>query len=165
MRADTQQQVTAGSRAIVSDDGQIRLTLYTEQGNGMAVVLAPVRAVALAGELIRAAVPKLSNVMEENSVTGRAKRRRRGGDHQAEKRQQRNEDILALAALMGESNPTDLAEYMAQQLGRLRPMPEETNPKRGLMQKINGYGLPVGKRQIRKILAQQKPRLEGHGSP
>jgi hypothetical protein len=48
------------ARAVVSDDGStIRLTLYTEQGNGMAVVLAPVRAVALAGELIRAAIPKL----------------------------------------------------------------------------------------------------------
>jgi|HubBroStandDraft_6_1064221.scaffolds.fasta_scaffold732280_2 hypothetical protein len=155
----------SGARAIVSDDGStIWLTAYTEAGDAVPVALAPVRAVALAGELIEAAVPKLGKITEANSMTGRPKRRR-GGDHQAEKRQQRNEDILALAALMGESNPTDLAEYMAQQLGRLRPMPEEPNPKRGLMQKINGYGLPVGKRQIRKILAQQKTRLEGHGSP
>jgi hypothetical protein len=74
------------TRAVVSDDGEIRRTLYRDDGEAVAVVLAP-------------------------------------------------------------------------------PMPEETNPKRGLMQKINGYGLPVGKRQIRKILAQQKTRLKGHGSP
>ena len=50
----------AAARAIVSDDGAtIRLALFTVHGGGMAVVLAPVRAVALAGELIRAAILKL----------------------------------------------------------------------------------------------------------
>jgi hypothetical protein len=47
------------TRAVVSDDGQIRLTLYRDDGEAVAVVLAPVRAVALAGELIAAALPKL----------------------------------------------------------------------------------------------------------
>ena len=48
------------TRAVVSDDdGQIRLTLYLDDGEAMAVVLAPVRAVALAGELIQAAVLRL----------------------------------------------------------------------------------------------------------
>jgi hypothetical protein len=58
----------SGARAIVSDDGHAtRLTLYTESGEAMSVVLAPVRAVALAGELIEAAVSKL-NVGENSGV-------------------------------------------------------------------------------------------------
>jgi len=48
------------ARAIVSADGrEIRLTLYTEAGPAAVVALDPVRAVALAGELIAAALPKL----------------------------------------------------------------------------------------------------------
>jgi hypothetical protein len=150
--------------AVVSDDGStIWLTAYTAAGDAVPVALLPVRAVALAGELIEAAVPKLGNVVEENSMTSRGKRR--GGDPYADKRQQRNRDILALAALLGEGKPTDLAEEITQQLARYRPMSDETIPKRRLMQKITGSGLPVGGRQIRKILAQRKTRLEGHGSP
>src|SRR5438045_348424 len=60
------------TRAVLSDDGEIRMTLYRDDGRAVAVVLAPVRAVALAGELIEAAVPKLGNVMEENSMMRRA---------------------------------------------------------------------------------------------
>jgi hypothetical protein len=58
MRADTQQQVTASSRAVVSDDGQIRLTLYAKAGEAVAVVLSPVRALGLASELLAAAYLK-----------------------------------------------------------------------------------------------------------
>jgi hypothetical protein len=48
------------ARAVVSDDGtEIRLTLYAENGAVFAVPIAPGRAVALAGELIAAARPKL----------------------------------------------------------------------------------------------------------
>jgi hypothetical protein len=47
------------ARADVSDDGQIRLTLYRDDGAAFAAPLAPGRAVALAGELIAAALPKL----------------------------------------------------------------------------------------------------------
>jgi hypothetical protein len=157
----------AAARAVVSDDGStIWLTAYTAAGEAAPVAIEPVRAVALAGELIRAALPKLG-VVEKKSIVS-APKRRRGGDYQAEKRQQRNKNIIALATLMGEGNPTDLAEEMARQLARYRPMPEESSPKRCLIQKITGSGLPVGGRQIRKILAkqtEQKTCLEGHGSP
>jgi hypothetical protein len=58
------------TRAIVSDDGStIRLMLYTEGGRSKAARLAPMRAVALAGELIRSALPRLS-VVEELSARG-----------------------------------------------------------------------------------------------
>ena len=47
--------------AVVSDDGsEIRLTLYAENGAAFAAPIAPGRAVALAGELIAAALPKLA---------------------------------------------------------------------------------------------------------
>src|SRR5438067_12114388 len=56
MRPDTQQRVAAGTRAIVSNDGQtISLLAYGEGGAVAVASLAPQRAVALAGELIRAA--------------------------------------------------------------------------------------------------------------
>jgi hypothetical protein len=49
------------ARAVVSDDGtEIRLTLYAENGAAFAAPIAPGRAVALAGELIAAALPKLA---------------------------------------------------------------------------------------------------------
>ena len=65
MRADIRQQIINSTRAVVSDDGStIRLTLYTEGGRSKVAVLAPVRAVELAGELIRSALPELSVVEE-----------------------------------------------------------------------------------------------------
>jgi hypothetical protein len=52
----------SGARAVVSDDGSaIWLTTYGEEGAAVPVVLAPVRAIAIAGELIRAALPKISH--------------------------------------------------------------------------------------------------------
>jgi hypothetical protein len=48
------------ARAAVADDGrEIRLTVYTEAAAAAAVVLEPVRAIRMAGELIEAALPKL----------------------------------------------------------------------------------------------------------
>ena len=45
------------ARAVVSDDGStIWLTAYTEAGDAVPVVLLPVRAIALARELLSAAV-------------------------------------------------------------------------------------------------------------
>src|SRR5205814_10661083 len=56
------------ARAVVSDNGStIWLTAYTAAGEAVPVALRPARAVALAGELIEAAVPKL-NVTEKSSV-------------------------------------------------------------------------------------------------
>jgi hypothetical protein len=57
-------EAEAAARAVVSDDGrEIRLTLYTEAGAVAAVVLDPVRAVALAQRLIAAALPRLSSTI------------------------------------------------------------------------------------------------------
>jgi hypothetical protein len=48
------------ARAVVADDGrEIRLTVYTEADTAAAVVLDPVRAIRIAGELIDAALPKV----------------------------------------------------------------------------------------------------------
>ena len=48
------------SRAVVGDDGKtIRLTLYAETGAVALVELDPTHAIALAGKLIDAALPKL----------------------------------------------------------------------------------------------------------
>jgi hypothetical protein len=51
----------AAARAIVTNipDTPVRPTLYSHEGRVAAVDLAPVRAIALAGELIRAALPRL----------------------------------------------------------------------------------------------------------
>jgi hypothetical protein len=47
-------------RAVVSDDGsEIRVTLFAENGAAFAAPLAPGRTVALAGELIAAALLRL----------------------------------------------------------------------------------------------------------
>ncbi|HVB16496.1 MAG TPA: hypothetical protein VNF04_08190 [Stellaceae bacterium] len=58
--AETPVDMPATGRAILSDDGAaITLTLYRKAAAVAAVTLAPRRAVALAGELIAAALPKL----------------------------------------------------------------------------------------------------------
>jgi hypothetical protein len=90
--------------------------------------------------------------------------RRRGGDPLAETRRRRNENIRAVARLF-RGTPSEQAEQIADRLARFRPMLNETTPERRLLQKIAESGLPVGARQIRKILAHQKNLLEGHGSP
>jgi hypothetical protein len=80
---------------------------------------------------------------------------RRGGDPQEEQRRQRDQDIRALAALIG-GKPTQQAQAIASRLSRYHPLTEEASPERRLMQKITGSGLPVGRHRIRKILADQK---------
>jgi hypothetical protein len=88
--------MTAAARVVMSDDGStIWLTAYTEAGDAVLVALHPVRAVALAGELIEAAVPKLGNIVERNSVMSRVKRH--GGDQHAQKRRQRDEEFRSVA--------------------------------------------------------------------
>jgi hypothetical protein len=136
------------ARAVVSDDGStIWLTAYTATGDAVPVVLMPARAVALAGELIAAAVPKLN-------VTAKSTKRR-GGDPQAQQRRQRDEAICALATLSGKGKPIEQqARDIAQRLDRYRPMPVETIPERRLMQEIKNSGLPIGRRRISKILRE-----------
>jgi hypothetical protein len=89
------------ARAVVSDDGStIWLTAYTATGQALRVALNPVRAVALAGELIEAAVPKLGHVIEENSIAS-APKRRRGGDPQREQRRELYDGLCGMASLLG----------------------------------------------------------------
>ena len=141
------------ARAVVSDDGStIWLTAYTEAGDAVPVVLMPARAVALAGELIQAAVPKLGNVVEESSMT---KGKNRGGDRQAEKRRQRDDDIRALARLTGGGKPLpQVAQDLMKRCERYQPMSEETSPDRVLLRRISDTGLPVPrKRRLIDILS------------
>ena len=141
-------------RAVVSDDGEtISLTVYTEAGDAVPVVLGPVRAVALAGELIEAAVPRL-NVTAQSAVACPAQRR--GGDPHAEKRRRRDEALCELHQLTGEGKPLEAwSRETARRLARFQPMPEETGAERRLMREITNTGLPIGRRRIREILAKQ----------
>ena len=51
----------SADRAVVSDDGTvIRLALYREDGKADSVELSPAAAVALAGRLLEAALPRLN---------------------------------------------------------------------------------------------------------
>jgi hypothetical protein len=141
----------SAARAVVSDDGStISLTVYTEAGDAVPVALMPGRAVALAGELIQAAVPKL-NVIETKPA------KRRGGDPHAEQRQRRDEAICALHKLTGEGQHVEpWAREWAQRIGRFKPMmPVETDPVRQLMQEIRETGLPVGGKRLGEIVAKQ----------
>ena len=73
----------------MSDDGEtIWLTAYTEDGAAVPVRLSPVRAIAIAGDLVRAALPKLG----AGQTPGR--------DPHAEQR--RENAIRAVAASQGE---------------------------------------------------------------
>jgi hypothetical protein len=147
------------ARAVVSDDGStIWLTAYTEAGDAVPVVLLPVRAVALARELLTAAVPKLGNVMEENSMMTKGKRR--GGDPRAEERRRRDEALPQLASLIAPGKaPEKQAREITRRLDRYCPMPVETIAERRLMQEIKNSGLPVGQRRISKILRDQRGAL------
>ena len=136
------------ARAVVSDDGStIWLTAYTEAGDAVPVVLLPVRAVALARELLTAAVPKLN-------VTAKSTKRR-GGDPQAQQRRQRDEDIRALARLTGGGKPLpQVAQDLIKRCERYQPMPKETSPDRVLLRRISDTGLPVPrKRRLIDILS------------
>jgi hypothetical protein len=140
------------ARAVVSDDGSaIWLTVYTEAGDAVPVALLPVRAVALAGELIQAAVPKL-NIIETKPT------KRRGGDPHAEQRQRRDEAICALHKLTGEGRPVESwAREAAKRIARFQPMPVETDPARQLMQEVKDAGLPpIGTRRIKDIVVAKK---------
>jgi hypothetical protein len=139
-----------GARAVVSDDGStISLTVYTEAGDAVPVALLPVRALALAGELIAAAVPKL-NVIERKPT------KRRGGDPRAEQRQRRDEAICELHKLTGDGQHVEpWAREWAQRIGRFQPLPVETDPARRLMQEVKDSGLPIGSDRIRKVVGRQ----------
>src|SRR5438874_7536392 len=142
------------ARAVVSDDGStIWLTLTPRPARPWPVALRPARAVALAGELIEAAVPKL-NVTEKSSVACPVKTR--GGDPYSDQRRTRDAKIRTLAPLVAPGKSIEQqARDIAGRLARYRPMPDEASPERRLMQEIVEVGLPVGADRIRKILGEK----------
>jgi len=71
------------ARAVVSDDGEtIWLTASTEDGAAVPVRLSPVRAIAIASDLDRAALPKLAAAVQPASqaVIEEKSPKRRGRD-------------------------------------------------------------------------------------
>ena len=150
------------ARAVVSDDGStIWLTVYSESGEAVPVALAPVRAVAIAGDLIRAAVPKLDTTV--NSAVAMPPKHRRGGDRLPDKRRTRGEALAELTAMQpGDTEgarihaaKSKLERYAANGWPREQDKPGEEpgNRERDLLRKIMRTGLPiVRERQHRTIL-------------
>jgi len=148
--------VTDVGRAVLSDDGStIRLTAYGDDGAAVAVTLAPVRAVALAGDLIRAALPKFGNVAAENIVT--AHRKHRGGDPFAKQRRELHAGLRALAEFR--KNPGKplvvVAEEIIERQQRYQPMAKETDPERLEMLRVRNTGLRMpGVRRVVSIISE-----------
>src|SRR5437762_8758527 len=144
------------ARAVVSDDGStIWLTAYTAAGQAVPVAIEPVRAVALAGELIRAALPKLG-VVEKNSIVS-APKRRRGGDPFAKQRGELHHGLRALAHFRKQPGKplADVAEEIIEQQQRYQPMAKETDPERLEMLRVRNTGLRVpGVRQVVSIISE-----------
>src|SRR5437763_3829559 len=149
MRIETEQQVTAGSRAIVSDDGSmISLTAYGQDGAVLRVQLSSLRALGLADELLRAAIPKLGDVPKTLARPPIEEKpsKRRGGDPRTTRREQRHEALRELHKLTGPGKSLRAwSAETARRLARFRPIPEETSPERQLMQEINNPELPPAK--------------------
>jgi hypothetical protein len=119
------------ARAVVSDDGTvICLMAYAGGGAALPVPLSPLRAVWLADELLRAALPKLGSEMQpgpRSALEGQPVRR--GGDAHSAKRRRRDEAIRAVAPLIADGESTERrARKIARQLATFRPTPEETTP-------------------------------------
>jgi hypothetical protein len=152
---------TKASRAIVSNDGStIWLTAYTEAGDAVPVALAPVRAVALAGELIEAAVPKLGSVAAEPAIPHPAIEKpikRRGGDRHAAERRELHDGLRAIAGFRKrEGKPLVMvAREVIGICDRCQPMPEETDPERLEVLRVRKTGLRVpGVRQVVSIISE-----------
>jgi hypothetical protein len=132
------------ARAVVSDDGTIWLTAYGEGGVVVPVALLPVRAVALAGELIEAALPKLGNVVEENST--KSKGGRRGGDPLPEQRRELHDGLRGMAFLLGlgrGKSAAEVAREIAERCNRYQPMSAEIDAVRRAMLRVRNAGVPM----------------------
>jgi hypothetical protein len=145
------------ARAVVSDDGTIWLTAYSAAGETVPVALAPVRAVALAGELIEAAVPKL-NATEISVETKPAKRR--GGDRKAEQRRELHDGLRGMASLLGlgkGKSAAEIAKEITHRCKRYQPMRVETDPVRREIQRIRNAGVPlsISQRHMVRIISNR----------
>ena len=169
------------ARAVVSDDGStIWLTAYTATGDAVPVVLLPVRAVALAGELIQAAVPKL-NVTAKSAATrqpieNEPTKRGRGGDPHAKQRHELHDGIRGMASLLGLSAgkpAAEVAREIIDRCDRYQPMAVETDPVRREMLRVRNAGMPVpsSERHLIRIISgrtskgRAKTRLDVRPSP
>src|SRR5215472_2021432 len=140
------------ARAVVADDGlTIRLTTYTEAGVAVPLALSPLRAIAIANELIGAALRKIGN--EARPSARSAPQRRRGGDAQAARRQGRDENLRKLAEFWHRDGEplSAVATKIVDRQRRFQPMPEETDPERLAMLEItSGTAQTPGK--VRKVV-------------
>ena len=143
------------ARAVVADDGlTIRLTTYTEAGVAVPLALSPLRAIAIANELIGAALRKIGN--EARPSARSAPQRRRGGDAQAARRQGRDENLRKLAEFWHRDGEplSAVATKIVDRQRRFQPMPEETDPERLAMLEIRNSDLPIpGVRQLLRIIS------------
>lgn len=109
--------------------------------------LLPVRAIAVAGELIEAARRRLAAPV---------KRRSRGGDPWPEMRARRDEALRDLALLIAaDLSLEQRAARVVDKAKRYCPTPADHsgNAERQALARIAGAGLPVpGPRQLRRIL-------------
>jgi hypothetical protein len=137
--------------AVISDDGrEIRLTTYAGAQAAAEVVLPPLRAIALAGELIEAAKQHLTRAAEPG-------RRRRGGDPKAAARRERNADFRALAQLLAPGEPfEEQARIVIDRVRRYQPAPGETGEARRRMARIKAIGLTIpGINRMTRILSAE----------
>jgi len=142
-------------RAVVSDDGStICLTTYSADGSSLPVLVTPVRAIALAGELIRAALPKLDvtdSVMRSapkfglnNELAPNAEIRVRDELY----RRLNNSLVVGLSL-------RQRAEAIRRKRDRYMPRrsDEGAGGERGVLWELHRIGAPdLGERQVRRIL-------------
>ena len=150
------------TRAVLSDDGStIWLTTYTEAGDAVPVALLPVRAIALAGELIQAAVPKLNGTAKSAATRPAVKTektKRRGGDPRAEQRRELYDGLRGMASLLGLAagkSAADVAREITDRCNRYNPIPVETDPVRREMLRVRNAGVPVptSERHLARIIS------------
>lgn len=105
------------ARAVVSDDGwTISLTAYCN-GAAVPVALSPVRAIAIADELIRAALPKLESTSDQSRPVPEEKlTKRRGGDPHAQQRHELQDGLRGMASLLGLGNGRTAAEVAREMI-------------------------------------------------
>src|SRR5262249_23654407 len=119
------------------------------------VVVTPMRAVALAGELIEAALPKLD--VAEN-IRDATPRRRRGGDPFAQQRRELYAGLRAIAEFRKKSSKplATVVEEIIDRQKRYQPMARETDPERVEMLRVRNTGLRVpGPRRLANIISDE----------
>jgi hypothetical protein len=152
-------RVTAeAERAVIADDGrEITLTTHVGAQAQAVIVLDPLRAVALAGELITAAQRHLAHTAE-------SRRSCRRGDPKAACRRERDAAASALAQLLAPGQPLEeQARIVVDRVARYQPVAGKLGADRQLMDQIKAAGLPLpsADRVARIIRSAANKRNEG----